>query len=876
MAKVFSALSNPGGDLQSLQYEFTDLINFFNDREIKKKADFGYALNAPLNDITATLLKEQKDITLFHFSGHSGQSGLDLEGEDFESAHIADFFNALSAGKALQCVFLNGCENEAIVSRLKNVPVIIGTKSKIQDRTARKFTLDFFHALIGGENTYEQAFKLAKESGNISDAEISITRGESGRAPGAADKPVDPYFLQINDGNTGKTRFAFKPKQANWTKYLVLLLLAVALSLGWLYRVELMTLIKGYDCTKLTPKANIKPEQCVFAIGDINQPKNWISISALIYDRVKINPLLREYLYPINIDSFSKALGNSGRDRDSLPSLCHYDFNLTGNLVGDSIELLVFPYVSKTQPPGRFPYKVESVDVLGMLLSAVDSVNATPFVLFTMCYSCGMKKENKGITKAMSYLADQYDPTHSTETYQRLNYDLSALQLEYRDTTAALASLDKIRMAVGNDFSLMATERKTELLLRRGDIKEAYEAQTALLYALSDRVMDSTQFKLSTSVRQYDLAAQKARLARANMVLEHRDGLLKDYREEALEDFNRLQDMKTPPGDFTREIKILKGQPTETEPAKPPAPVKKSVTVQAVGMDESTYQGLIKFFKSSGYTITAASANYDKAPDRFTEVPEINYHSPATRKAAYEFSGRLKARTKTAFQVNYVPISTSNPDPAGLHNIQIRWIPTKDEPKDPAQAMIHIRGQLVTERGLPVDSATISFADKKTMSDAKGSFDLGLYEYAKISDIPIYIQHHLYDDRVVGLSDFTPDQKITLYPKALPSTPVVVLRAYQVGKTGYEKLIDGLRHKGYIVDLQRCMYSDTAPENSSLGSTIIYRNPALEKEAYRLSKQMKESFHMEFDVRYENPLTKLKANTSLDNTLWIHWVVSLK
>ena len=162
MSKIYAAFSNHDGDLKQVTKEFSVLFNFFNSKEIKQKTDFGFALNPPVDTLTSDILAGQKEIRVFLFSGHSGNSGLDFGKEDFTSSHLKQFFNTINADDSkIDCVILNGCTNDEIVSSLSHVPVVIGTATEINDEIAQKFTVDFFRALIESEASYKSAFAEA-------------------------------------------------------------------------------------------------------------------------------------------------------------------------------------------------------------------------------------------------------------------------------------------------------------------------------------------------------------------------------------------------------------------------------------------------------------------------------------------------------------------------------------------------------------------------------------------------------------------------------------------------------------------------------------------------------------------------------------------
>ena len=92
MAIIYSTFSNIQGDLPALQLEYNALRNLFDD-DLKGRVNYKTALNASVEKITADLLKYQKDLKVFHFSGHSDKEGLDFGDADFKSGHVAKFFN---------------------------------------------------------------------------------------------------------------------------------------------------------------------------------------------------------------------------------------------------------------------------------------------------------------------------------------------------------------------------------------------------------------------------------------------------------------------------------------------------------------------------------------------------------------------------------------------------------------------------------------------------------------------------------------------------------------------------------------------------------------------------------------------------------------
>jgi len=96
MSRIISTFSNPKGDLQSLQDEYSTLSRLFHEPDIKEKVDFEPYINESIDDITSKIVAAQKDLRLFHFSGHSQSSGLDFPESEFDQNHLVNFFSSIN------------------------------------------------------------------------------------------------------------------------------------------------------------------------------------------------------------------------------------------------------------------------------------------------------------------------------------------------------------------------------------------------------------------------------------------------------------------------------------------------------------------------------------------------------------------------------------------------------------------------------------------------------------------------------------------------------------------------------------------------------------------------------------------------------------
>lgn len=118
----------------------------------------------------------QGRIAIFHFAGHAGGDGLQLnkdfaDNETGNAAGLADLFRREVQDGILQLVFLNGCSTLPQLEGLQaaGVPSVIATRRPIEDDKALNLAKQFYRALAGADQdqplakptTIEQAFDRA-------------------------------------------------------------------------------------------------------------------------------------------------------------------------------------------------------------------------------------------------------------------------------------------------------------------------------------------------------------------------------------------------------------------------------------------------------------------------------------------------------------------------------------------------------------------------------------------------------------------------------------------------------------------------------------------------------------------------------------------
>ncbi|MDQ3016273.1 MAG: hypothetical protein M3R25_06100, partial [Bacteroidota bacterium] len=270
-------------------------------------------------------------------------NGLDFHGEDFSSDHVIAFFNTIAESDTLQCVFLNGCDNSSIVRKLTKVPLVIGTRSKVDDKVAGKFTKDFFMNLIGGEKTYEEAFDTAVVGAKISSSDVSKnTRSESSSLDPNKKEELNQYYLIKNNPKVADQKFPFNSPPRNWTKYIFLLILLITLSLGFVFKNSLAKTFAGHSC-EFADFAN--DTTCNLVIGDFQSIGN-ANQESVLAKVINFNTHINKLIQARSVEDFRKYIKES--KIPTLPSLCGYDFNVSGYSNDDKINFKIEPYVSNT------------------------------------------------------------------------------------------------------------------------------------------------------------------------------------------------------------------------------------------------------------------------------------------------------------------------------------------------------------------------------------------------------------------------------------------------------------------------------------------------------------------------------------------------
>jgi hypothetical protein len=137
-------------------------------------------------------------IHVFHFSGHSNSTFLELADKKARAANLATI---MGMQKNLKLVFLNGCDNEEQRKVLfaHGVKAVIGTKGGIPDGLAILFSEAFYDALKGGKTILESYLAAEAKEKDLMDGDAE--NRAAGR-PGGSNRFTWKLYAQ-NDADLG-------------------------------------------------------------------------------------------------------------------------------------------------------------------------------------------------------------------------------------------------------------------------------------------------------------------------------------------------------------------------------------------------------------------------------------------------------------------------------------------------------------------------------------------------------------------------------------------------------------------------------------------------------------------------------------------------
>jgi|GEM_PF-3010707 len=183
--------------LHSLQEEEQEINRILADRKLNNHFLLERDPYASLDNIRFHLNRFHDRLVFFGFSGHAGGNHLSLEAE---IAHANGIGHMLGQCPNLKMVLLNGCSTAGQVKGLleKGVRVVIHTRARVGDRTAKDFAIALFEALNRGR-TIGEAYEHAKGAVMARDNSKVFTEGDRGFKWGAQPGVSFPWGIRYRE-----------------------------------------------------------------------------------------------------------------------------------------------------------------------------------------------------------------------------------------------------------------------------------------------------------------------------------------------------------------------------------------------------------------------------------------------------------------------------------------------------------------------------------------------------------------------------------------------------------------------------------------------------------------------------------------------------
>ncbi len=143
-------------ELEEEERAIRDILAPLHDQGIIEYLSLG---STSIDDLYKTTVRLHNRIFLFHYSGHSGQSFLELT----DGKARASFLSLLlGQQEKLKLVFLNGCANVAQVDDLfqKGIKAVIATSTNVLDQNSIALSRYFYQAFVG-KKSIKDAFDIA-------------------------------------------------------------------------------------------------------------------------------------------------------------------------------------------------------------------------------------------------------------------------------------------------------------------------------------------------------------------------------------------------------------------------------------------------------------------------------------------------------------------------------------------------------------------------------------------------------------------------------------------------------------------------------------------------------------------------------------------
>ena len=177
----FAAFENSKGDLDFLREEKDEISNTLDLLRERGSTQVEIGLDIGVDSLRKQLLRFSHKITFFHLGSHHDSDYFPVVEGAVPDQALEDILNNCPR---LKLVFLNGCSTDEILKELKNVPIVIGAKTKIRDKFAKEVASEFYRLLIKDAanltdpKSIQECFEKAVASGTIDASKETRSGGD--------------------------------------------------------------------------------------------------------------------------------------------------------------------------------------------------------------------------------------------------------------------------------------------------------------------------------------------------------------------------------------------------------------------------------------------------------------------------------------------------------------------------------------------------------------------------------------------------------------------------------------------------------------------------------------------------------------------------
>ena len=147
--------------LRSLKKERKKLSKLLDQGNCRNHFILKEIPNATKDQVIDGLIRYNRSLNVFFFSGHAGKDKLILEDGAATAGGVSGL---LKLCKKLDLIILNGCSTASQVKellRMPSKPAVIATSAPVKDISAGIFSERFFEALVEDKMTLVKAFRAA-------------------------------------------------------------------------------------------------------------------------------------------------------------------------------------------------------------------------------------------------------------------------------------------------------------------------------------------------------------------------------------------------------------------------------------------------------------------------------------------------------------------------------------------------------------------------------------------------------------------------------------------------------------------------------------------------------------------------------------------